>query len=34
MDNHEQNQTDAEFGLQREVMASEIVKQTDAGKWC
>ncbi|CAL5354634.1 unnamed protein product [Camellia sinensis] len=32
MDNHEQNQTDAEIGLQREVMASEIVKQTVAGK--
>ncbi|THG23414.1 hypothetical protein TEA_017514 [Camellia sinensis var. sinensis] len=27
-----QNQTDAEIGLQREVMASEIVKQTVAGK--
>ncbi|CAL5420218.1 unnamed protein product [Camellia sinensis] len=32
MDNHQQNQTDAEIGLQREVMASEIVKQTAAGK--
>ncbi|CAL5378391.1 unnamed protein product [Camellia sinensis] len=32
MDNHEQNQTDAEIGLQREVMASETVKQTVAGK--
>ncbi|KAL7254374.1 hypothetical protein ACSBR1_008717 [Camellia fascicularis] len=26
MDNHQYNQTDAEIGLQREVMASEIVK--------
>ncbi|KAI7996390.1 hypothetical protein LOK49_LG10G01893 [Camellia lanceoleosa] len=32
MDNHQQNQTDAEIGLQREVMASKIVKQTAAGK--